>query len=357
MNISTGILVRFAVLCTLLSMCGCTTFSKSKTAGSQSISADGDSDSDVQTTNDLVVMQPSATSPLISKNDKSHWIALKTKGKSQLSRMRGQLATGDWQGAIASAKSHLMTNPDHIESIMGLANAHALGKQYEMAGYYASQVLKLQPSNSDAMNIVGLRIMMATGNRRADFQDAIQWFQKSIDANGTQVAAGFNLGHLQLELGLSESAAETFALATRRCGECDTGLMGLGISAARSRKSEQATAAFEKLLQKKPFHAEAKYQLAMNYRNNLNDNKRAATLLQEIVSDAEGKYRNQLTIKRQANIALRRIRATDRTGADMRYDTRTSRPHSRKADESSPDAIAAPDEKNFSNPGNNTEDE
>ncbi|MCX6123939.1 MAG: tetratricopeptide repeat protein [Proteobacteria bacterium] len=293
---------------------------------------------------DAIVIQPMAKTPIISAQDPSHWINLRSKGKDDLARMRGQLATGDWQAAVTSGKSFMITHPDHPEAMMGIAGAYAIGKRYEMAGYYAHQVLKIQPSNSDAMNILGLRVMMATGNRRADYQHAISWFQKSLEADGTQIAAGLNLGHLQLELAVTGAAVEAFATTSPRCGDCDSGLMGLGISSARAKRGEDAKSAFEKILARNSYHAEAKYQLALNYRNNLGDSSRAAKLLQDIVSDAEGHYRDDIVVKRQANIALRRIRATDRSGENMKYRTQTARPHSREKDmgDAPPEAVAAP---------------
>lgn len=312
----------------LLSLASCSLFSKKTT---EAIQPATDGASNARVTGDSIVMQPSDKTPLISNRDNSYWVGLKSKGKDELSRQRGQLATGEWDSAINSGKSYLIKHPDHPEAMMGIASAYALSKRYEMAGYYAAQVLKIQPSNSDAMNIIGLRIMMSTGNRRADYQDAISWFQRAMDSDGTQIAAGLNLGHLQLELGLTGTAAETFAATARRCGDCNSSLMGEGISAARSGKGRAAQEAFEKILSRDAYHAEAKYQLAMNFRNNLNDYDTAAKLLQEIVSDADGRYKDDLPVKRQANIALRIIKANDRTGG-LKVKTQNARPHSRGQD-------------------------
>lgn len=324
-------LIHLGTVSTLLVLAGCATFTGNK-AKKEAAALKTDGGTEPLVTGDAIVMQPSMKRPLISAQDLNYWVHLKTKGPHALARMRGQLATGDWEAAIQSGKAYLITSPDHPEAMMGLASAYAIGRRYEMAAYYANQVLKIQPTNSDALNILGLRLMMATGNRRADYQDAVNLFQRSMETDGTQIAAGLNLGHLQLELGLTSDAAGTFATTARRCGDCTSSLMGEGIASARSGKGEEAKSAFEKILGRDPNHAEAKYQLAMNYRNNLKDDRKATKFLQDIVSDAEGQYRDDLPVKRQANIALRRIKASDRSGGPMKIRKQNVRPHSRDQD-------------------------
>ena len=281
---------------------------------------------------DIVILQPFAKTPVLSDKSQAYWINVRSTPGSELAKMQGLLATGEWQTATDTARAYLVKHPGNPEAMMGLACGYALGRRYELAGYYANQVLKMQPQNSDAMNIIGLRVMMATGNRRADYQDAISWFQKSNDADPTQIAASLNMGHLMLELGDSNGSMSAFKIANERCDECERALLGHGIAASRAGQGEVAKASFERALEKDQTCAEAKYHLAMTYRNNFNDRRKAASLLQDIVSDADGRFANEGPAKRQANIALRRLKANDRTGGDMKYATQNVRPGNKGQD-------------------------
>jgi tetratricopeptide (TPR) repeat protein len=189
-----------------------------------------------------------------------------------------------------------------------------------MAGYYAKLALKTDPASGDAMNLVGLRVMLSAGNRRNDFDDALAWFRKATDSDGTNVAAPLNMGYLQLDLGDAPSAVESFALAGNRCGNCYSARYGYGISSARMGSWAQARSAFEGILARENFRADAQYQLALVYKSGLSDPNKAITLLQELVSDPVGRFKDAGNVKRVANITLRRMKASDRS-APTREDT------------------------------------
>lgn len=322
MNTCKNIMTKSSIIAALvISGCVTTKESANKGIGSTKVAA--------KIKGEVVILQPFAKAPLLSDKPASYWINVRSTPTSELSKMQGLLATGEWQTATETARAYLIKHPGNPEAMMGLAAGYALGRRYEMAGYYANQVLKMQPQNSDAMNIIGLRVMMATGNRRADYQDAIGWFQKSTEADGTQIAASLNMGHLMLELGDSQSAVGAFQTAKDRCDECERSMIGLGVAASRSGQAEVAKEALERAIDRNPSSAEAKYHLAMNYRNNFKDRKKAINILQQIVSDADGRFANEGAAKRQANIALRRLKATDRSGGDMKYTTQNVRPNTK----------------------------
>jgi tetratricopeptide (TPR) repeat protein len=318
--------VETIALALLISLASCATFNKGKSS-LLGKSTDKEDKRANETATAVIIMQPMAKSPTLSDKPNSYWVNLRTQGTTDLAKMRGLLATGDWEIAIQQAKSHLIKHPNTTEALMGIASGYAMGRRYEMAGYYAMQVLKIQPSHSDALNIAGLRTLMASGNRRADYQDAMTLFQRSIDSDSQQIAAALNLGHLQLELGNSSSASESLKVAAGRCGQCEQGLIAYGVASSRSGRGDTAQDAFNDALKKNSKSSEAMYHLAMNYRANFNNTSKAVQILQDIVSDADGRFDGQTTIKRQANIALRRIKASDRSGGGMRVGTPTVRPH------------------------------
>lgn len=140
-------------------------------------------------TGEMIMTQVGSSVPVISSSDEKHWIQLKNSKDSSRNKLYGMLATGDWQPAVEEARLQLEKRPGDPAMIVALAAAYASGRNYEMAGYYGKLALKTDQSNADAMNLVGLRVMMSAGNRRNDFDDALAWFRKATDNDGTNVAA------------------------------------------------------------------------------------------------------------------------------------------------------------------------
>jgi tetratricopeptide (TPR) repeat protein len=262
----------------------------------------------------IVISKPGATTPIISSVDNATWIQLRDSKEAGKDRLNGLLATGAWQEATEEARRELEKSPGDVGALTALSAAYALGRNYEMAAYYGGVVLKTSPTNADAMNLVGLRLMMAATNRRTDFDEAIVMFKKALETDGTHVAAALNAGYLQLDLGDAPSAMESFTTAVRRCDNCFDAEYGLGLAAMRAGSWDQAKKTFEQALSRDKSRAAAQYQLAIVMHRGLNDPPKALSILQELVSDPDGRFKSGSAVKRAANITLRRWRASDRSG-------------------------------------------
>lgn len=262
----------------------------------------------------IVISKPGASAPLVSSVDNATWIQLKESKEQSRDRLNGLMATGAWQDATEEARRELEKNPGDVGTLTALAAAYALGRNYEMAAYYGGVALKINPANADAMNLIGLRLMMTATNRRSDFDEAITMFKKALDNDGTHVAAALNAGYLQLDLGDASAAMESFTTAVRRCDNCFDAEYGLGLAAMRAGSWEQAKTTFEGALGRDKSRAAAQYQLAIVMHRGMNDRAKALGILQELVSDPDGRFKNAGAIKRAANITLRRWRASDRSG-------------------------------------------
>ncbi len=269
-----------------------------------------------RSTGELIMIQSGGKSPLISKSGANFWIQQKDADGMSTGKLSGMLASGDWQSAVTEARRLLEQKPGDDGLMTVLGAAYAVGRNHEMASYYGGLVLKSEPANSDAMNLVGLRLMMASANRRSDYDDAMTWFRKAMDSDGAHIAAGLNMGYLQLELGDSASAVETFSNISGRCQRCFDAQYGYGVASARTSAWTTAKNAFESILAADPSRAEAVYQLALVHKNGLNNEARATQLLQELVNDADGRFKGAGDVKRVANVALRRLKASDRTGTE-----------------------------------------
>jgi tetratricopeptide (TPR) repeat protein len=259
-----------------------------------------------------VVIQSKAKEPMISGSNSEHWIQLKNNAASK-NRVYGYMATGAWTSGIEEARKNLEETPGDPALTTALAASYAGLGNYEMAGYYASLALKSNSTNSDAMNLIGLRIMTRLGNRRIDYEEAMAWYRRAAEIDGTHIAALLNMGNLQLELGDAAGARNSFSSASSRCQECFAAQYGIGLASARSGSWQQAASIFQSIINKDKTRAEAQYQLAIVYKNGLSNAQKAIQLLQDIVSDSDGRFRHAGSVKRVANITLRRLKANDRT--------------------------------------------
>ncbi len=258
-----------------------------------------------------VVSKPGAKSPTLSAVNEQKWIELSQSTQPGRDKLNGLLATGKWQDASEEARRELEKQPGDIGAMSALAAAQAMGRNYEMAGYYAGIILKSNPSHADALNLLGLRWMMGAGNRRQDLDEAISIFRKATESDGTHIAAALNMGYLQLDIGDSQGALESFSLAKTRCGQCFEAEYGAGLAAMRAANWPQAKTTFEGILGRDQSRAAAQYQLAMVMNRGFNDLNKSTDLLQNIVSDPDGRFKDSGAVKRAANIMLRRLRATD----------------------------------------------
>jgi tetratricopeptide (TPR) repeat protein len=254
---------------------------------------------------DAVVTQSGKANPVVSGHDRRYWLDLR-QAKATLPKMSGALATGEAAAALELARSFLEKNPGNPDALTLMATALAMSKNYDLAAYYAALVEKARPGDVVALNIRGMAAMLQPKARIADFKKAEALFAQAFNGDQSQIAAGLNLGSLQLEVGNAAAAAATFGEVAKRCHQCTVGLMGYGIASARSKKFDQAKGAFEAVLKKNPIHAGALYQLALVHKNGYNNGKQAEKYLEKILVDARIK---DPAAKERAQTVLRSVKA------------------------------------------------
>ena len=287
---------------------GCATFFKRSTDNA-GLSKAGSEES----AGDVVVQQPQLKNPVISPYSRDYWLSVRDGAKPGVRQMYAILATGDWQGSLSHARAWLKKNPGDIDALTVMAASQALGKRYDLAGYYAKLIEKTNPGNADALNILGLTEMVGSGNRYADYKRAMEFFQRAHEASGTQIAAGLNLAHLQLELGNAQTARQTFQAVASRCGDCAPATLGYGVAASRSKDYAAAEDAFNRILRKNPNHSAAAFHLALLNKNGYNKKQKAEDILQKLIANTDIKDRQ---VKERAGAVLRQLKAEqDRTTA------------------------------------------
>jgi tetratricopeptide (TPR) repeat protein len=251
-----------------------------------------------------VVSQSGSRNPVIAGKDRGYWLEMRQK-KDLRARTIGSMATGEAQAAVGLAKAQLAKNPGNPDALNQLAAALALTKNYDLASYYASLADKVRPGNAETLNIRGLAAMLTPSARMHDFRNAAVFFQQAMDADQKQIAAGLNLGNLYLELGNSASAESVFAQVATRCGNCNAGLLGLGVAQRRVGKYEAALASFQTVLKKQPSNSAALFNIALVYNNGLNNRKEAEAALNKLLAS---KSVTDFAVRKKAHIVLRRIK-------------------------------------------------
>jgi len=280
---------------------GCVTFGGGKnTAGSELRDSSGRTPT--------VVTQPGLEQPVVSPFDRDKWLQVRNSNSSEVNRMYAMLATGEGEAAMQAARAFLAKNPGNVDGLSVLAAGLVLARNYQLAGYYAGRIEAIQPGSAEALNIRGLGIMLAPNNRHADFVRAIDFFQRAHDAGGNQIAAGLNLGHLQLELGNAAAALAAFQTVVERCGSCSAGLMGQGIAAGRTGNYQLASDSFRSVIRANSRHTEARFHLALVTRNGYNDKKGAEDILQKLLADPNLDKDSDRYVKERASAVLRRMR-------------------------------------------------
>lgn len=252
-----------------------------------------------------LVSQPGRSDAVISHAPRQYWLNLR-QSKAPLRQFSGALATGEAEEAITIARAQLARKPGDLQGLRNLAAALALSRKYELADFYAGLIEKQQPGDAFALNIRGIALMMQPKNGYIDFKRAEDYFSRAYEADKQHIAAGLNLGSLQLELGDAKSALASFESVTQQCKGCLAGFMGQGIAASRMREFDKAKHAFEAVLAKKPREASALYHLALVYKNGYNDKKQAERHFLALLND-KGRHVDQY-MKERANSALRAMK-------------------------------------------------
>jgi tetratricopeptide (TPR) repeat protein len=230
-----------------------------------------------------VVRFSAAKDPLISPYQRPQWIDLKTKSKEgDHQRMIAMLSLGEDLDAEREARKSLLRKPGDLEVFKVLAVSLALSSQYQLAAYYADIILAKDSKNSLALNLKGIA-KAAEATTVKDFQEAEKYFLAALNSDSKEVAAGLNLGQLYLDVSRTGPAFEVFKKTSQRCSRCQAAVLGFGVAASRSGKKQEALSAFQEVLKVTENHVEAKYHLAMLYKNNFRNNRLAKSHLDDII--------------------------------------------------------------------------
>jgi|GEM_PF-1057701 len=250
-----------------------------------------------------VVSQIGARDPLLAPHPRNYWLDQR-QAKAMMPRAQAALATGEPELVVNMAKAKLARTPGDPGALTMLAAALTMSHQYDLAAYYAAQLEQVQPGNSFALNVKGMAAMLAHKTTMNDYRLAQDYFQKAMDNDPMQIAAGLNLGSLQLELGNARGAATVFKTVAERCGACTAAQIGYGRALARSGEFREAAAVFKDVLKKHPENPAAQYNLALVYKNGFHDKAKAQSYLVAVIKNS---HNRDQSLKNRAQIVLRSL--------------------------------------------------
>lgn len=261
-------------------------------------------DSLVKTGDLIVVQQAGARRPLISKLERDQWVSIRREATKSHVRAYAALAAGEWEVAIKEAHTYLRATPKDKVALTILSSALTMQKNYQLAGHYARSIEKYHGVSAASRNILGISTLMQSGNNITDLLRARSLFAESFELAPGEIAAALNLGQLQLELGHSDAAAETFAAAEARCGKCKPAVLGYGIALSRIGKYDRAAKQFDILLERNDQDRDALYRMALLQKNGFNENDLAINYLQDLIAASP----SDDSLQRRARSLIDRLR-------------------------------------------------
>lgn len=256
----------------------------------------------------VIVQQTGSGQTAIGKMDRDGWVEVRKSAKSDYVKMYAALGAQDFEVAKTEARAYLTRHPRDLHALNVLATALAMEGEYSLAAYYGNMIEKYYPGQSISENLQGLAVMRGGKASMNELRRAESHFRTAMSRSDREIAAGLNLGHLQLMMGNVKSAAATFYQVRGRCDSCTESLLGLGLAQSRLGRFPEAKSTFETVLKRDKNHPIALYRLALIERHGFRNNSRAKDYLDRLVTQSAD---TNSEMKRRANVLLRRIQAAE----------------------------------------------
>lgn len=157
---------------------------------------------------------------------------LKTSAKNgkNFAAMNKAVAALQWDTVKTLALQHLNAYPGNNDAFLFLSIAHAGLAENSRARFFAELVLKSEPSNAYALNILGV-LKRNEAVLPEDYRRALVYFQLARQSAPQSPTAILNAASLNLEIGNFSEAKTDFRLAAEKCGNCVNALVGSALAA------------------------------------------------------------------------------------------------------------------------------
>lgn len=144
--------------------------------------------------------------------------------------MNKAVAALQWDTVKTLAFQHLNAYPGNTDAFLFLSIAHAGMNEASRSRFFAELVLKSEPSNAFALNILGV-LKRNEAVLPEDYRRALVYFQLARQSAPQSPTAILNAASLNLEIGNFSEAKTDFKLAAEKCNNCVNALVGSALSA------------------------------------------------------------------------------------------------------------------------------
>jgi cytochrome c-type biogenesis protein CcmH/NrfG len=191
----------------------------------------------------------------------------------------------DWRAVEKKARVTLRKEPLDPNALRQLTAALLEQGRYELASLYAEQLAAIKEAEADGQTMLALALYLGRESLD-DVRIATAMLQETARKNPRHVASIVNLGSVYLETGRSADAVKTFEAAIKRCEECTQPYLGLAAAQSLAGDPKDAAKTLERLIARAPKELEARYYLAVLYKEALGDTEKARGLIKEVLASA-----------------------------------------------------------------------
>ncbi|RYZ55082.1 MAG: hypothetical protein EOP07_14850 [Proteobacteria bacterium] len=225
-------------------------------------------------------------------------------GKS-FAAMNKSVAALQWDTVKTLALQHLNAYPGNSDAFLFLAIAHAGLNENSRARFFAELVLKSEPSNAYALNLLGV-LKRNEAVLPEDYRRALVYFQLARQSAPQSPTAILNAASLNLEIGNFSEAKTDFKLAAEKCGSCVPALVGSALAAQSLGLFDEAKGLIAEVLKVDENNETAKLlQVGQLYYIDREHEKGQALLAQLLQGD-----RADSEVLKEARSMMNRIEAT-----------------------------------------------
>jgi len=225
-------------------------------------------------------------------------------GQNAFEETMRALAEERWDLVLKQAVRHLKDHPGNEDAFLFMAIAFAAKGQSDRARFYAELVLKGQPKQALALNLLGV-LQRQRAQLMEDYREAVAYFNLAHQVSPESLAPLLNLGSVNLEVGNFEAASSNFTQAKKICNSCLAATLGAAAAAQALGRFQEAEADFSLVLNRNAKHPLANYLLAVQTFYVNGDAKKSQKFLENVL-EADGA---DADLRSQARELMARIEA------------------------------------------------
>lgn len=220
--------------------------------------------------------------------------------------MQNAVAALQWDTVKTLAMKHLNAHPGNTDAFLFLSLAYAATEEMPRARFFAELVLKSQPSNAFALNILGV-LKRKEAVIPEDYRRALVYFQLARQAAPLSPTPVMNAASLNLEIGNFAEARVDFKQARESCFNCVNAMVGSALAAQALGFNDEAKLAINDVLAVEPHNQTARLLLAGQYYYVDQEQDKGHALLAELLTGEDANS----DVQREARSMLNRIEGTD----------------------------------------------